>query len=431
MINLEYIREHRAEYEQSIKNRQLNPADFQLDHLLALSDRRKLLLRDIDQLRAKRNAVSKTIQDLSASKRAEAVLGVKELKTQLKTFEDELGTIEQQVHGLQIRLPNRTHPAMPTGKDETGNVEIKTWGGKPKHDFTAKDHLDIGTALDLIDVEASARISGSRFYFLKNELVLMQFGMFQHVFQKLVKRGFILMLPPVIIRERALYGTGYFPFEGDQIYKIGNPAEKGTDEYLVGTSEQAIVSYHDSDILKESELPKKYLGHSVCFRREAGSHGKDVRGIKRVHQFEKLEMIYFTTPETSQDCMKEILAIEEEILQDLELPYHVLEMCSGDVGMPTYRKWDVEVWLSSQQTYMEVMSNSDLHEYHARRLNIRYRPIGGGDTRYVHTLSSTALTNTRPLAAILDNFQQADGSVRVPKILQPYVGTDVIRTKRA
>ena len=434
MIDLEFIKKHRKAYEQSVKYRGIKVESLQLDHLFELVDRRKELLSEVDALRAMRNEASKQMPDLSGSQRDEVIAQVRETKEKIKELEDVLRTTEQDLHGLQSRLPNRVHDAMPIGNDEGGNIEIKQWGGQPTHDFEMKDHFELGKALDLIDTEASAKTSGSRFSFLKNELVTMQFAMFQQVMKKLVQRGFIPMLPPVILKERPLYGTGYFPFEDDQIYKIGNPIGKkdedhDADEYLAGTSEQAIVSYHDSEILQESELPKKYLGHSLCFRREAGTYGKDTRGIKRVHQFEKMEMIYFTTPETSQKLMKEILEIEEEILQELELPYRVLEMCTGDVGMPTYRKWDVEVWLPSQGEYMEVMSNSDLHEYHARRLNIRYRPTDGKDTKFVHTLSATALTNTRPLAAILDNFQQEDGTVRVPKILQEFVGTDVIKPK--
>jgi len=247
------------------------------------------------------------------------------------------------------------------------------------------------------------------------------------VIKKLTQKGFELMIPPVIVKSRPLYGTGYFPAEQSQIYELtqGEALEDEQRRYLVGTSEQAIVSYHMDEILAIEKFPIKYAGVSTCFRSEAGSWGKDVKGIKRVHQFDKVEMIYITTPQTSQAFMAEALAIEEEILQELGLTYHVLEMCTGDVGLPTFRKWDVEVWLPSQQTWMETHSNSDLASYHTRRLNIRYKNEQG-ETVYPHTVSATAITNTRPIAAILDTYQQEDGSVLVPEVLREWVGKDVI-----
>lgn len=257
----------------------------------------------------------------------------------------------------------------------------------------------------------------------------MQFGLFNIMLDKLVKAGFTPIITPCLVREKAMYGTGYFPGERDQIYKIEKSnVEEGNELYLTGTSEQAIVSFEMDTIFDESDLPKKYVGYSTCFRSEAGSWGKDTKGIKRVHQFDKIEMIYFTTPETSQKYMQEALGFEEEILQELGLSYHVIDMCTGDVGLSTHRKFDVEVWLASQNEYMEVQSNSDLGQYHSRRLNIRYRKKDGS-LDFVHTISATGITNTRPIAAILDNYQKEDGSVEVPQVLRSYLGKDTISPK--
>ncbi|KKP85739.1 MAG: Serine-tRNA ligase, partial [candidate division CPR3 bacterium GW2011_GWE2_35_7] len=375
--------------------------------------------------RKKRNEITQQINKTTESEREELIKTAKSIRKELKKEEEKSEKILLRWRELMDLMANVTNSNMPVGKDDSGNVEIKSWGGKPKHKFSAKHHLDLGESLGLIDVKKSALISGSRFYYLLNDAVSLEFALFNYVFQKLISRGFAPIETPVLVREKALYGTGYFPFENDQVYKIEkHNLEDKNELYLTGTSEQAIVSYHMDDLLK-GKMPKKYLGYSPCFRSEVGSWGKDVRGIKRVHQFNKLEMIYFTTPETSQKYMVEALAIEEEILQELELPYHVLEMCTGDVGMATHRKWDVEVFLPSQQEYCETMSNSDLASYHARRLNIKYQKEDGSRD-YVHTISATAITNTRIILAIFDNFQQEDGSIRVPKILQQYLGKEVI-----
>ena len=421
MLSIDYIRQNPEELKQNIKNRGLDTAKHSVDKLLSVDKERRELLQKVEVLRKERNEIAKTRDEGSFARG-------KEIKAELKDLEPQLKDVQDQYQTLMDLMPNITHPDMPIGSDSSGNVEIRSWGGKPKFDFAAKDHLALGEHLDLIDVKKAAEVSGSRFYYLKNEAVLMQFAIFTLALKKIVDRGFTPIVVPVLVSHRALYGTGYFPSESDQVYKLEcgkDKIEKGRQLYLVGTSEQAIVSYHADEVLKEAELPKKYIGYSTCFRSEAGSWGKDVRGIKRVHQFDKVELIYFTTPETSQKYMQEASEIEEGLLQDLELPYRVIEMCTGDVGLATYRKFDVEVWLPSEQVYIETHSNSDLAAYHARRLNIKYQK-GSGTTDYVHTISSTAITNARTILAILDNYQQEDGSVRVPEVLQEFVGKDVI-----
>lgn len=414
MIDLEYLKNNLEGYKQNLANRQLKVEDFKLDEVLRLHDERKSLTKEVQEIQRQRNLLTGKVEDHEKAKK---------LKEDLQNVQAKLRQTEARLEELWLNLPNIVSVEMPSGKGPKDDKVIKEGGKKPVFDFSPKDHVALGKALDLIDLEASAKTSGSRFYFLKNELVLMQWALFTFVLKKLVEKGFTPILPPVIVKERPLMGTGYFPQEKDQIYEVRGSFKGEGHKYLGGTAEVAMVAYHDGALFSEGDLPKHYVGYSPCFRSEAGSWGKDVKGIKRVHQFDKIEMIYFTTPETSQQYMKEALDIEEEILQETGLPYRVLEMCSGDVGFATYRKWDVEVWLPSTNDWMEVMSNSDLWDYQARRLNIR---VKRKQSEYVHTVSATAITNTRPLLAILENYQQSDGSVLIPKVLQGYVGKDRI-----
>ena len=430
MIDLEYLKQNIEEYKQNLANRQLDAAKFLLERVIRRYDEKKELTKHIQELERQRNLLTGKVEEAQKAK---------ELKAALQSLTTTLRDVERELSTLWSALPNRVSEKMPAGKNSQDNKIIKEWGEKRVFPFPVKDHIELGKDLDLIDIEASAKISGARFYFLKNDLVLLQWALFTFVLNKLTQRGFILMLPPIIVKEPALFGTGYFPLEKDQIYEVKGSIEEKEPKFLVGTSEVSLVAYESNRLFQKNELPKKYAGYSSCFRSEAGSWGKDVKGIKRVHQFEKIEMIYFTTPETSQQYMEEARTIEEEILQELCLPYRVVEMCTGDVGFATYRKWDIEVWLPSSNdyfessknkpVYMEIMSNSDLWDYQARRLNIRQKPQSGSKSEYVHTISATAITNTRPLLAILENFQQADGSIVIPKVLQQYMGKEVIKSK--
>ncbi len=426
MIDINYIREHPQEMKQNILNRGLDPAVSDVDALLQLDDQRRELLQEVESLRARRNELT---DQIAKAKDTDLIKEATELKSVIQQKEAKLHDVQEKWQSLMDWMPNITHPSMPVGSDESGNAEIKRVGEAKTFEFTPVHHIDLAERLDVIDNQKSGEVSGSRFYYLKNEGVLLYWGLMSLALRKLVDRGFTPMYPPVLVRERPLYGTGYFPSEAASIYAIQADEEKvegGTQLYLTGTSEQAIVSYHMDDILAlTDDAPLKYAGISACFRSEAGSWGRDTRGIKRVHQFDKVEMIYFTTPQSSQTCMQEALEVEEEILQELGLTYRVLEMCTGDVGMPTYRKFDVEVWMPGEQAWMETHSNSDLAQFHTRRLNIRYRTDTGA-LEFPHTISATALTSTRPIAAILDNYQQPDGSVEIPAVLQPYVGKDRI-----
>lgn len=431
MIDIKYIRDHKEEVKKNILLRGIDPAKADVEKLLELDKKRSELMYTSQNLQSQRNQFNEKIKQSKKPSPEEIATG-KKIKEEISKLEDQLKDVTDKWQELMDWMPNIVSPQMPIGKDASGDVEISSWpksNPRPKHNFTAKHYHDLMVELDLVDMEKASKNSGSRFYYLKNDAVLLQFSLFNHALKKLVSRGFTPITTPDLVKYRPLYGTGYFPSESSAIYKMYDP-EKTEDKealFLVGTSEQAIVAYHSDEVITiDDDHPLRYVGYSECFRSEAGSWGKDTKGIKRVHQFAKVEMIFFTTPETSEKYMQEAQQVEEELLQDLNLPYHVIDMCTGDVGMATYRKFDTEVWLPSQQEYCETMSNSDLGAYHSRRLNIKYLDRKSGQKRFVHTISSTAITNTRPILAIVDNFQNSDGSVTIPEVLRPYMGKDTI-----
>lgn len=428
MLDVKYVREHPQELKESVSVRNLSGPQFDVGDFLRIDEKKRSVLQELEGLRALRNKLS----DITGKPSQDVINKVKETKEQIKILEDQLKELEVKWQWHMDWFPNIPHPSMPVGKDDSGNVEFKISGEKKTHPFPSKHHADLGAELNLIDTKKAGEVAGSRFFYLKNEAVLLQWAIFSLALEKLQSRGFSLINPPVILKQRALYGTGYFPSESSQIYELsqGEKFEDADRRFLVGTSEQALVGYHMDDILELSdELPIRYGGISTCFRSEAGSWGKDTRGIKRVHQFDKVELIYFTTPETSQKYMLEAMEIETEILSDLGLTWRVMDMCTGDVGLATHRKFDVEVWMLHEQAWMETHSNSDLASFHCRRLNIRYRKQDGS-LEYPHTISATCITNSRPIAAIIDNFQQPDGSIVVPEVLKKYMnGLEVIKPK--
>lgn len=429
MLDIKFIREHPEEVKQNIVNRKADAKKADVDKLLMLDSQRSKLIEEVEKMRSLRNQLADELKD-AAKRTPDKIAQGKKIKDGIDVLEKELAQVEASWQEIMDWIPNMSSPLMPIGNDSNDNLEFKVWpkaSPRPQFDFTPKHYHDLMVNLDLVDMDKAAKNSGSRFYYLKNDAVMLQFAIFSHALKKLVSKGFIPIVTPDLVKYRPLYGTGYFPSESTQIYKMldEDKLEDKEARYLVGTSEQAIVSYHADDILDISDdHPLRYVGYSECFRSEAGSWGKDAKGIKRVHQFAKVEMIYFTTPETSEKYMQEALEIEENLLQDLKLPYHVIDMCTGDVGAATYRKFDVEAWLPSIGEYMETQSNSDLGTYHSRRLNIK-----GPDKRFVHTISATAITNTRPIIAIVDNYQNADGSITIPEVLQDYVGKKTITPK--
>lgn len=328
-----------------------------------------------------------------------------------------LGEIEERLRTMLLEIPNLPLPAAPTGGEED-SVVLRTVGEPTAFDFEPKDHLDLGLALDLIDMERAAKVSGSRFAYLKGDLVMLQFALVQYGLNLINARGFRPVVPPVLVREEAMYGTGFFPTDRAQVY------ETTDGDCLVGTSEVPLAAMHMKEFLEAESLPLRYAGYSSCFRREAGAAGRDTRGILRVHQFDKVEMFSFCLPEQSEAEHLLILSVEEEILQGLGIPYRVVNIAAGDLGAPAAQKYDCEAWLPGQGRYREVTSCSNCTDYQARRLDCRYRTEHG--PRFVHTLNGTGIAVGRTLIAIMENYQRADGSIAVPEVLQPYFGRSVI-----
>lgn len=394
--------------------------DAPIDEILRLNRERKDLIREVDNLRHLQNVTSKEIQK-NPSNKEELIAKIREIVPKLRSLENKLEEIEDSLNKLILSLPNLPHESVPEGKDESDNIPIRYSGDIPQFDFTPKDHLELGELLDLIDVKRAGKVSGSRFYYLKRELVILEYALIQFVTELLIEKGFTPVIPPVLVREDVLYGLGYLPELEDQMYKIP------LDELrLAGTSEHTVVPMFKDEILDIKDLPQRFVSYSSCFRREAGAAGKDTRGILRVHQFDKLEMVSFTLPNKSWEEHEFLLSIEEEIMSRLNIPYRVVLICAGDLGFPASKKYDIEAWLPGQNRYRETHSCSNCTDFQARRLNIRYRDEEG-NVHYVHTLNGTALAIGRALIAIMENYQNKDGSITVPEVLVPYTKFEVIK----
>jgi len=385
------------------------------ERLLKLDETRRKLTKSVDDLRAQRNEISKKPIEVA---REEG----KQIKESLKGLEEELRKVEEEMQSILLTVPNVTDKSVPVGKDASGNVEVRKWGDMPVFDYTIRDHIELAKMNDLIDFERGAKVGGSRAYFLKNEAVLLEMGILNYTMRKLVEKGYTPLIAPSLVKEFTLFGNGQFPWGRDEVYHL----EKD-DLYLAGTAEVPVTAYFSDELLLEKDLPKKFVAFSPCFRREAGSYGKDTKGVYRLHQFNKIEQLIISTAETSNSLtlLEELLANAEDILKDLELPYRILSMCTGDMGEPQVKKYDIETWMPSRNSYGETMSDSFMGDFQARRLKIRYR-TRDGKTQFCHTLNNTAIASPRILIPILENYQQKDGSIRVPKVLVPYVGKDVI-----
>ncbi len=408
MLDIKFIRENPEKVKESCKNKQVK---VDIDKLLKLDTQKKEQLKELEDLRAEQNKISKQSIDKEQIEKA------KKIKERIKKIEPDLKEIETTFNDLMFQIPNLSQEDVPVGKDETENVVVKEVGKVPKFDFKPKDHLELGENLDLIDVKRAAKISGTRFSYLKNEAVLLEFALINLIFDTLTKEGFTPVIPPVMIKPEMAMGMGYpEQFDGEEAYYI----EKDK-LYLVGTAEQSVGTMHAGEILKEKDLPKRYSGFSTCFRREAGAYGKDTRGILRVHQFDKVEMFSFCKPEDSKKEHQFFLKMEEKLMGFLEIPYRVVQMCTGDLGFPTAAKYDIETWLPSENRYRETHSTSNCTDFQARRLNIRYRKEKDTKLDFIHTINGTAFAIGRIIIAILENYQQKDGSIKVPKALQKYL----------
>lgn len=413
MLDIKFIRENPKKVKEGCRKKQVR---VDIDRLLEVDKEKRETLRALEDMLAQKNKASKIIsQTKNEKEKRKLILEMQELDKNSDRLNKKIRELEKEFNELILQIPNLPLDEVPVGKDERDNVVLRKVGEKPKFDFKPRDYLEIAEKLDLIDVKRAAKVAGSRFGYLKKEAVLLEFALINFAFDKLIKQRFIPLVPPVMLKEEMARGTGYFEAtDRKEAYFI--PED---NLFLVGTSEQSICAMHADEIFEEKDLPKRYLGFSTCFRREAGSYGKDTKGILRVHQFDKVEMFSFSKPEDSQKEHQFFLKLEEDFMELLKLPYQVVQICSGDLGMPTAAKYDIEAWLPGENKYRETHSTSNCTDFQARRLNIRYR-AKDGKLNFVHTINGTAFAIGRTLIAIIENYQQKDGAVLVPEVLQKY-----------
>lgn len=417
MIDINLIRANPQTIQKAAKDKNV---DINIDHILEIDKKYKELSIIVQKLREERNILTDSMKGKPTPEQIEKG---KILKEKLEKEENALKAVGEELKIELLKIPNPAKPDVKVGKNDTENEVLRKVGTPTKFDFKPKDHLEIGEALGIIDVTRAAKISGARFYFLKNEGALLEFALRELAFEILIKEGFIPILPPVLIKTEIMKGLGYMEKGGDEDMYILDK----DNLVLVGTAEQSIVAMHKDEILNEKELPKRYVGFSSCFRREAGSYGKDTRGILRAHQFDKIEMISFVKKGEDDKEHEYLLSLEEKLLQALEIPYQVVRMCTGDLGFPAARKYDLEAWVPSENKYREVTSTSTTTDFQSKRLNIKYS-TKQNEKEFVAILNGTAFS-TRPIVAILENFQQEDGSVLIPKILQKYLNKIKISPK--
>jgi len=416
MIDLAVLRDSPNALRDALRRRH---TQIDVDQLIGLDERRRSVRSEAERVRAEQKLAGKEISSLEAQARQAAISNAGQLAESYKRLLTEADDLDQEFEELWINVPNMAHPSAPDGTTEEDAVEVRRWGTPAEFEFPVRDHQELGESLGIIDVERAARLSGSRFAYLKGEAALLDLGLVRFAMDRLTAEGFTPVVPPVLVREEALFGTGFFPTDRDQVYAV-----ERDDLFLVGTSEVSLAALHLDEILDGAELPIRYAGFSSCFRREAGTYGKDTRGIFRMHQFDKVEMFSFCHPERSWEEHEYMLSIEEQIMQELELPYRVVNVAAGDLGVSAAKKYDIEVWVPSQEAFREITSCSNTTDYQARRLRARFRDETGN--RLVHTLNGTVVTSSRSVLALIENHQQADGSVKIPAALRPYVGFDVI-----
>ncbi len=409
MLDIKLIRENPDQVKEGLAAKGFDTS--LIDTLIPLEAKARELQTQIESLRAERNKL--------AAMGPHAAEEGKKLKVQLETLTAEFTKVNEEVQSIMLQLPNVPSADSPIGEGESANTVIRTVGEKPDIQ-NPRDHVSLGEQYDLFDIERAAKVAGSRFNYLKNQSVLLEFALVRLAFDIAQKHGHTPMIVPELVNEKTVMGTGYLPQGADEVYKTQD------DLYLIGTSELALVAYHQDEVMLEANLPLRYVGFSSCFRREAGSYGKDTKGILRQHQFDKVELVSFVTPKESDAELERILKIEEEIMQTLELPYHVLQIGTGDLGIQAAQKYDVETWMPGQAQYRETHSCSNTTDFQSRRLNIRYKN-NEGKNEFVHTLNGTAVAVGRMLIAIYENGQQEDGSIKVPDVLVPYCGFSEIK----
>ena len=420
MIDIRILRDDPDALREALRRRGLSmdvPAMADLDR------ERRRVRTQAEETRARQRKSGKLIPALRGADKEEAIREATQLAERYKATLAEADQLDERFEEMWARVPNMAHPTAADGFAEEDNREMRRWGEIEERDWPVLDHRELGAALGMIDMERGAKVSGSRFGYLTGPAVLMEFGLVRMTLDLLGGYGFTPVVPPVLVREEALFGTGFFPDDDQQVYEL--PKD---DLFLAGTSEVALAAYRADEILDEDDLPLRYAGFSTCFRREAGAHGKDTAGIFRVHQFDKVEMFSFCHPERSWEEHDFLLSVEEQIVQSLEVPYRVVNVAAGDLGSSAAKKYDLEAWIPGQGRYREITSCSNTTDFQARRLAIRYRSEGG--TRLVHTLNGTAVAVGRMLIALMENHQRRDGSIAIPAALQPYVGFDRVEPGR-
>lgn len=410
MLDINLIREKPNFVKKNLQRRK-HPIAVQNLHDLIKADKDwRKNLQEVEKLKHEKN---KLTSQLAQGRDSKLIARSRQLNEKIKKLDAEVNELATARRHLLDRIPNLLHKSVPYGRDDSENKEIRTWGEKPKFDFELKGHEELMLNLNLVDIERAAKTAGARFFYLKNEAVILEQSLLRFAVDFLIKKGFEIVTTPNMIRKRGFYGTGFIPGGEEDLYKI-----EGEDLYLIGTSEVSVTCMHMDEVIER--LPLKYAGITPCYRTEAGSHGKDTKGIFRVHQFNKVEQLIFCKPEDSWEIHEELIANAEKIQQKLKLPYRVVNICTGDLGGVAAKKYDIETWMPVQQKYRETVSCSNCTDYQARRLNTKYRTKEG--LKYVHTLNSTALATNRIMVAIIENFQKKDGSVKIPAVLHKYTG---------
>jgi len=419
MLDIKFIRENLDVVKAGAKKKRIT---VDLDRLVIVDDERRTLLASVEEKKAKQNKVSEDVAKADESTRTTLIADMKVLKEEIQKEEEGLKEIMKEWQALMLQVPQVPDMSVPEGESDEDNVEIKTWGEKTVFDFEPKDHVAIMTKLGMADFERGTKVHGFRGYYLKGDGARLSWAIWNYAQEFFMQKGFDPMLPPAIVRSEYMYGTGYLPNDADDIYRTQD------DDYLTGTSEVATMGYYAGDVLEQSQFPIKHLSFSPCYRREAGSHGKDTKGLIRVHEFYKVEQVVLceASHEESVRYHEEINRNTEEFIESLGIPYHTVLNCGGDIGQGQVKKYDIELWVPLEEKYREISSASYFHDFQTRRLNIRYKDAEG-KMRYTHSLNCTAIPTPRILVSLVENFQQADGSIRVPEPLQKFIGKNVIQ----
>lgn len=421
MLDVKFVRDNTDAVKEMLKKRH---ADISFEGFLKAEEDRRSILLEVEELRARRNTVSEAIGRMKKNKEdASKEMGeMREVSEKIKGLDEKLKQLEEQTSGFLMNIPNMLNGSVPEGTDEEDNLEVRKWGEPRKFDFTPLNHWDIAEKLDIIDFERGAKLSGARFAVMKDAGARLERALINFMLNHNTKRGYTEIFPPILVNRDTMTGTGQLPKFEDDLFRTADP-----ELFLIPTAEVPVTNLHRDEILAEVDLPKHFTAYTPCFRREAGSHGKDTRGLIRQHQFNKVEMVKLAMPEESYEELEKMTADAEDILQALELPYRTVVLCSGDIGFSAAKTYDIEVWLPGQDKYREISSCSNCEDFQARRAKIRFRREGKKGTEFVHTLNGSGLAVGRTLIAILENYQQDDGSVLIPEALRHFMGTDVIR----